>query len=80
MPIEQILIEAVLQIIGMYWRGHSNAGKVQVRRNDVLLPHLPEAFDGFKILHLSDLHADMSASAIGRVTELVPGLAYDLWY
>jgi predicted MPP superfamily phosphohydrolase len=51
---------------------------VQLRRNDVRLPRLPEAFDGFTILHLSYLHADMSASVMERVTELALGLEYDL--
>jgi predicted MPP superfamily phosphohydrolase len=31
-----------------------------VSRNTVHLPTLPHVFDGFTILHLSDLHADMS--------------------
>ena len=42
------------------------------------LPNLPSAFDGFTILHLSDLHADMSGPALQRVAELTPDLDYDL--
>ena len=42
------------------------------------LPRLPKVFAGFTILHLSDLHADMSAPALERVAELVLGLEYDL--
>jgi len=78
MSIKQMIIEVILCATGTYWRGHANAGKVQLRRNDVRLPRLPEAFDEFTILHLSDLHADMSASAMERVAELALGLEYDL--
>ena len=78
MSIKQMVIEAVLRATGTYWRGHANAGKVRLRRNDVRLPRLPKAFDGFTILHLSDLHADMSVAAMQRAAELALGLNYDL--
>jgi predicted MPP superfamily phosphohydrolase len=54
------------------------AGQVQLRRNTVHLPNLPTSFDGFTILHLSDLHADMSGPAMQQVAELAPDLDYDL--
>jgi uncharacterized protein len=76
--IKQMMIEAILRATGAYWWGHANARKVQLRRNDVRLPRLPKAFDGFTILHLSDLHADMSAPALDRVAQLALGLEYDL--
>ena len=78
MPLMQVLIEGVLRLTGTYQRGLANAGKVEVRRNEVRLPHLPASFDGFTILHLSDLHADMSGPAMERVAELAGGLEYDL--
>ena len=49
-----------------------------MRRNIVRLPNLPSAFDGFTVLHLSDLHADLSGPAMQRAAELAHGLAYDL--
>lgn len=78
MPLMQAMIEAALRVTGTYWRGRANAGKVQLTRNVVRLPHLPEAFEDFTILHLSDLHADMSGPALLRVAELCCGLDYDL--
>ncbi len=78
MPLMQATIEVVLRVTGTYWRGRENAGKVQLRRNTVRLLCLPNAFDGFAILHLSDLHADMSGPALQRVAELASGLEYDL--
>jgi predicted MPP superfamily phosphohydrolase len=78
MPIMQLLIEIILRGSGTYWRGRSNAAKVIVNRNLVPLPGLPASFDGFTILHLSDLHADMSQGALLRAAELAAYLKYDL--
>ena len=78
LPLIQVVIEVVLRVTGTYWWGRANAGKVQLRRNTVRLPNLPSAFDGFTILHLSDLHADISGSAMRRTAELVLDLDYDL--
>ena len=78
MPRMQAIIEVVLRATGTYRRGLSNATKVQLNRNVVSLSHLPPSFDGFTILHLSDLHADISKDAMPRVAELANGFAYDL--
>jgi uncharacterized protein len=78
LPLMQATIEIALRVTGTYWRGRANARKVQVRRNIVRLPNLPGAFDGFTVLHLSDLHADLSGPAMQRAAELAHGLAYDL--
>ena len=78
LPLMQAMIEIALRVTGIYSRGRANAGKVQVRRNIVRLPNLPSAFDGFTILHLSDLHADISGPALQRAAELARGVGYDL--
>ena len=78
MPVMQALIEIILRGTGTYWRGRSNAGRVVVNRNVVCLPSLPASFDAFTILHLSDLHADLSQRALARAVELFQGLEYDL--
>jgi uncharacterized protein len=44
----------------------------------VFSERLPSEFDGFTILHLSDLHADMSAGAMAEAARLVGGLRYDI--
>ena len=78
LPLMQAMIEIALRVTGTYWRGRANAREVQVRRNVVRLPNLPSAFDGFTVLHLSDLHADLSGPAMQRAAELAHDLAYDL--
>ena len=52
--------------------------EVDLRENEVRASSLPHAFNGFTILHLSDLHVDMSARAMDNVTHLVKGLRYDV--
>lgn len=72
------VVRAALKLSGLYWRAQRNARNVQVRRNELVLPGLPPAFDGFAILQISDLHIDLSAAAIERLIELLPGLGYDI--
>ena len=78
LPISHAIIEMVLRLTGTYWRGRANAARVRLRTNEVLSKRLPPEFEGFTILHLSDLHADMSAGAMAEATKLVEGLRYDL--
>jgi uncharacterized protein len=70
--------EWVLKIAGLYWRGKKNAQNIIIRENIVTTPSLPSSFDGFTILHMSDLHADISEAAIERLSALLPRLAYDI--
>ena len=71
-------IEALLRLSGAYWRGRANAAKVELRENKIASARIPAAFDGFSILHLSDLHADMSAEAMRRASAIIADLSYDL--
>jgi uncharacterized protein len=63
---------------GLYWRGLSNAKDVQLRHNYIRSSALPSAFDGFTVLQLSDLHADMNEGAMDRVATLVKETSYDI--
>ena len=73
-----LAIEYALKMTGLFWRGRRNAEQVEVRHNCVKARDLPDAFDGFSILQLSDLHCDMSEPAMRRVAELLPTLSYDI--
>ncbi len=72
-----LAIEYALKMVGLFWRGRRNAERVQVRHNHVKVRELPDSFDGFSILQLSDLHCDMSERAMQRVGELLGTLRYD---
>jgi len=71
-------IRSVLKLTGLYNRGHRNTCNIQVRHNEVTLRKLPEAFNGFTILHLSDLHVDMNPGPMHRLIELLHDIDYDL--
>lgn len=71
-------IACVLKASGLYWRGCRNAERIEVRRNLVRAPELPAAFGGLTILHLSDLHCDMSERAMARLAAILPTLSYDI--
>ena len=72
------LIKAVLVSTGLYRRGLENARAVRVTHNPVASARLPTPFDGFTLLHLSDLHLDLSEDITQRVLALVEGCSYDV--
>ncbi len=72
------VVRVALRLSGLLGRARRNAERVLLRRHEPRFPALPAAFDGFTILHLSDLHLDISPGAMARVGELVRGLDYDL--
>ena len=76
--LSHLLICTVLMATGLYWRGISNAAKVDIRHNRIASPHLPKAFDGFTIVQLSDLHVEMSEAAMRRVIDLLGQARYDV--
>jgi predicted MPP superfamily phosphohydrolase len=56
-----------LKLTGLYQKGYRNARAIQLRQHTLFFEGLPEAFDGYKILHLTDLHLDT-----------IPGIEYDI--
>jgi predicted MPP superfamily phosphohydrolase len=70
-------IRSCLQFAGLYRRGLLNASAVEVRHSFIDAP-IPDPFDQFTILHISDLHIDMNPGAVERITGLLPHLNYDL--
>jgi uncharacterized protein len=73
-----LLIRACLRLSGSYERGRRNAAQVEVRHNYVRSARIPKAFDGYRILQLSDLHVEMSGDAITRSHSLLQEADYDL--
>jgi predicted MPP superfamily phosphohydrolase len=72
------LIRAALKITGLYERGRRNAAHLVLKENEIHLKTLPAQFDGFAILHISDMHVDMNEEAMGHLIELASDLRYDL--
>jgi uncharacterized protein len=72
------VIRNALRLTGLYGRGRKNAERVAIRHNEVSFVRLPAEFDGFIILHISDLHVDMNQGAMKCLAELLPDLIYDV--
>jgi predicted MPP superfamily phosphohydrolase len=72
------IVRTALKMTGLYWRARRNAERVRVKHNEISLPGLPPLFDGFTILHLSDLHVDQSEAAMLHLIGLTHELRYDL--
>ena len=72
------IIRTALKLMGLYWRGCKNAEHIRVGHNHISMKKLPSRFDGFTLLHISDLHVEMNKDAMRRLTELLPELSYDV--
>jgi predicted MPP superfamily phosphohydrolase len=73
-----VSVPNILRLTGFLGRGRANAARIQVTRNVVPIRGLPEALNGFTLLHLTDLHADISENAMRALPQALSGLSYDL--
>jgi predicted MPP superfamily phosphohydrolase len=72
------IIGIALKLTGLYRRARRNADRVLIRQNTLASSALPANFDGFAILHISDLHADISVGAMRHLLDLVGDITYDV--
>jgi predicted MPP superfamily phosphohydrolase len=72
------LIRTALKLTGLFGRGQRNALAIAVAEHRVEAAHLPPAFDGMRILHLTDLHIDMSAAMAHAIIARVREVDYDV--
>jgi hypothetical protein len=56
------IIRNTLKLTGLYWRARRNAERIVVKHNDISFKDLPPLFDGFTILHISDMHTARCAT------------------
>lgn len=73
-----LVVETALKLTGLYRRGRRNADQVLIRQNTLASVALPAKFDGFTILHISDLHVDISMGAMRHLLGLVDEIKYDI--
>jgi predicted MPP superfamily phosphohydrolase len=71
------LIRNSLRLVGLYRRGVRNTLDIRVREHELTLERLPPELDGFTLLHLSDIHADIHPPAVHAMVETVRELEYD---
>lgn len=72
------LIRGGLRLLGLHERARRNALAIEVRHHEVTLSHLPAAFDGFVLLHFSDLHFGMNDQFLDALIRRIETLRYDL--
>lgn len=70
--------ELGLKITGLHARGMRNAADTQMNRLDIVLDGLPPAFDGYTILHMSDLHADGPVDFEASIARVLKDVETDL--
>jgi uncharacterized protein len=74
----QNTLPSLLRPLGLLARGQANALDIRQETNCIASPHLPAAFHGLRLLHLSDLHLDSMADNGQHLRELVAGIECDL--
>ncbi|KAF0190961.1 MAG: metallophosphoesterase [Gammaproteobacteria bacterium] len=71
------VIRNSLRLFGLYSRGRRNARNIQRRQNIIPVRNLPSAFDGYTLLHITDLHLDMDNDIPRALISALSGLQYD---
>jgi predicted MPP superfamily phosphohydrolase len=66
-----VVLHASLRVTGLYARGMRNA--LDIRLREIALAHegLPRAFDGYRLLHVTDPHFDSLAGTAERIAALI---------
>lgn len=77
-PVLRITLGVLLRASLSYWWGNRNARRHRVVEHAARVRRLPPAFEGFRILHLSDLHLDIDPKITSALIERVRPLEYDL--
>jgi uncharacterized protein len=67
-----------MRLVGLYGRGRRNALTPQFVKLDLALPGLPAAFDGYRILHVTDTHLDALPELAAVAGRMIAGLEVDL--
>ena len=63
---------------GLYPMAHRNYLRLAVTEREQPLAHLPREFDGFRVLHLSDLHLDLDPSLVDALVPVLRTVKADI--
>jgi predicted MPP superfamily phosphohydrolase len=72
------LVGHLLRLTGTLAAGEANALRLEVREHQVQIPGLPAAFDGCRLLQLSDLHLDGHPQLPGVLAQQLSTLRCDV--
>lgn len=78
-PIDYFLPGATLglKMASLYRKGRANAQDIQIVEHELSFAQLPDAFDGYRILHLTDLHIDSLPGIEKAICRRLDTLQYD---
>jgi len=71
------IIGTVIGVCGLKGLGLHNMMDLQIVENEVFLPGLPSAFEGFRLMQLSDLHCDLDIHLMEKVREMIQKIPHD---
>ena len=69
-----------LKLTGYYQKGYGNAKTIKVNEFTLTYPNLPATFNGFRILHLSDLHIDSIPGFASLINNKIKNLGFDICF
>lgn len=69
-----IAVTFFLHFSGLYERGRQNANKLRVRQVKIKIDNLPAAFEGYRLLVMSDFHIDGKNNITPVLCRMLPGL------
>ncbi len=70
------LIMLLLVAATFFLLNYISCHHTEYQRRDITIPNLPEALEGFSILHISDLHGWKDAGLAQRIASLISGKEY----
>jgi predicted MPP superfamily phosphohydrolase len=73
-----VLLQFSLRASGFYGRGMRNALDIRLREIELAHDGLPAAFDGYRLLHITDPHFDSLPGTAERIAELIRHHPVDL--
>jgi predicted MPP superfamily phosphohydrolase len=72
------VFDAMLSVTGLHGRGQRNALDIRLTAEVFDFPDLPPAFDGYRLLHVTDPHLDTLEGTAERIAALVESCEADL--
>jgi hypothetical protein len=74
----RVLVSTVFRLLGRYNQGVANALQPELSEQTIVCPTLPEPFEGFRILLLTDLHLDGLPRLVDQILSRLAGRRFDL--
>ncbi len=72
------VFEVLLKLTPCFKKGYENAKKIVLNKVDLFYDDLPEEFEGYTILHMTDLHLDSLPKMDEKICEKIKTLKVDL--